>query len=608
MPRTTRARRFGTSITSGHGTDRPEPGVRGRFAADQSDDVAEHDADAPEAGAREADGYEADAKQADADGADARHVAADGGKAHVAGTRKTGAPDVGAQDEGAKGAVSEPMGTGGGPGAAVVGGREHDPSAASARPDEQPHGPVARVIGLIYKLANSTLATPRIALAISLTGIALVMLVGIFSPNYNTLAKVPVTYHTYVAIVLPLSGKLGHLPDWASISLTFTSITLQSVGLAGLLWANSRGWRPNPRHLFLAAALIVTALVFITPVGSSDTTSYAAYGRMANLGIDPYNNGPGSALGPSDIYAKTVGPMWWNTPSVYGPIATWIQQFAALFGGKDNPAAAVSMLMILNGLVFLGVGYFLLKTADDPVRACLMWVANPVLIQQLVAGGHLDTYVAAATVVGVQIARSRSSNWRYLWTGVAIGVGCCFKIDAALAGVAVGWVLLTRREWANLGRLAVGGLGTVGFFYSFYGLHALKQVLQASSLVATPSPWRAFQLAFEWAFGLVGSKSTGQALSSDIISVTWPILMVLVAYAIYRKFGSDQPAVVTVPFALCFAWIVVAPWALPWYTAVAWVVLALVPRNPMTRWLTLVTVYLALMHCSGGGPATWANN
>jgi hypothetical protein len=97
-------------------------------------------------------------------------------------------------------------------------------------------------------------------------------------------------------------------------------------------------------------------------------------------------------------------------------------------------------------------------------------------------------------------------------------------------------------------------------------------------------------------------------VSTDIISVTWPILMVLVAYAIYRKFGADQPAVVTVPFALCFAWIVVAPWSLPWYSAVAWVILALVPRNPMTRWLTLVTVYLALMHCSGGGPATWANN
>ena len=508
--------------------------------------------------------------------------------------------------------MREPISTGGGPGATVVGGGTSpaaDP-ARTAEPGKTPRGPVQRIIEFVYKLASSTLATPRVAVAVSLAGLLLVMLVGVISPNYNTLPRVPSTKGSatgYVYIVLPLSGHLGHLPDWASITLTFTAIVLQCVGLAGLLWANSRGWRPNPRLLFLAAAVIVALMVFTTPIGSSDTTSYAAYGRMANLGLDPYDNGPGQ-LGPGDLYTKTVGPMWRDTPSVYGPLATWIQQFAALFGGSSNPAATVSALMILNGLVFLGVGYFLLRTADDPVRASLMWVANPVLIQQLVAGGHLDTYVAAATVVGIQIARSRSSDWRYLWVGLAIGVGCCFKINAALAGVAVGWVLLTRREWGNLLRLAAGGLGTVVFFYSFFGMHAFKQVLHASSLVATPSPWRAFQLAFEYIFDLFGAKATGQALSTDIISVTWPILMALVAYAIHRKFGPDQPAVVTVPFALCFAWIIVAPWSLPWYAAVAWVILALVPRNPMTRWLTLVTVYLALMHCSGGGPATWANN
>ena len=502
--------------------------------------------------------------------------------------------------------MSEPISAGGRPGAAVVGGR--GPGRADARPPsgKPPRGPLERMIEFVYKLASSTLATPRTAVTVSLAGIVTIMLVGIFSPNYNTLPRVP-DGTNLIAILLPLSGHLGRMPDWASITLTFTAIILQCIGLAGLLWANSLGWKPNPRHLFYASCVIVAIMVSITPVGSSDTTSYAAYGRMANLGFDPYNNGPLATLGPGSPYTQTVGNMWQNTPSVYGPLATWIQQFAAFFGGKSNPAAAVDVLMILNGLVFLGVGYFLIKTADDPVRASLMWVANPVLIQQLVAGGHLDTYVAAACVVGIQIARSRTSGWRYLLVGAAIGVACCFKINAGLVGVGLGWALLMKREWWNILRLAVGGLGTVLLFYSYYGLHSFKQVMQASSLVATPSPWRAFQLAVEWVFGLFGAEKTGQALSTDVISVTWPVLMVLVAVFIYRKFGADQPVVVTVPFALCFAWIVVAPWALPWYAAVAWVILALVPRNPMTRWLTLVTVYLALMHCSGGGPATWAN-
>lgn len=495
---------------------------------------------------------------------------------------------------------------GGGAAAALESGRKAAP--AGRRPPRRASGPgrwLSDVVEFVYRLADSTLATPKVAVAVSLTGIALVMLVGIFSPNYNTLPRVPFN-QSYVAVVLPLSDHLGRLPDWASISLTFLAIIMQCLGLAGLLWANSRGWKPNPWHLFFAACVIVAIMVNISPVGSSDTTSYAAYGRMASIGIDPYSNGP-TQLGLGDNYTLVVGPMWQNTPSVYGPLATWVQQLAAHFGGASNPAAAVSALMIFNGIVFLGVGLFLMRTADDPVRASLMWVANPVLIQQLVAGGHLDTYVAAASVVGVQIARGRGTDWRYLLVGVAIGAGCCFKINAAFAGLAVGWMLLVRREWWNLARLAVGGLGTVTVLYSFYGWHALKQLSAASGLVATPSPWRLFQIVIEGLCDLFGVNSVGKTVSSDLISVIWPLLMIAVAYFIYKQFGPNQSAMVTVPFALSFAWVIVAPWGLPWYAAVSWVVLALVPRNPMTRWLTLVTVYLALMHCSGGGPAPWAN-
>ena len=40
-----------------------------------------------------------------------------------------------------------------------------------------------------------------------------------------------------------------------------------------------------------------------------------------------------------------------------------------------------------------------------------------------------------------------------------------------------------------------------------------------------------------------------------------------------------------------------------WYAAIAWATLTLVPRNRMTRWLTIVTVVLALWHSNGGGNA-----
>jgi hypothetical protein len=44
---------------------------------------------------------------------------------------------------------------------------------------------------------------------------------------------------------------------------------------------------------------------------------------------------------------------------------------------------------------------------------------------------------------------------------------------------------------------------------------------------------------------------------------------------------------------------VVAPWQLPWYSSIAWVTLALLPRNSLTRWLTLATGAIALAHFNG---------
>ena len=85
-----------------------------------------------------------------------------------------------------------------------------------------------------------------------------------------------------------------------------------------------------------------------------------------------------------------------------------------------------------------------------------------------------------------------------------------------------------------------------------------------------------------------------------IISLLWPVAMIVVAWLIYRRISSDQPREVVAPFALTYAWILVAPWVFPWYTAIAWAALTQVPRNRMTRWLTIVTVFLALWHSSGG--------
>ena len=50
------------------------------------------------------------------------------------------------------------------------------------------------------------------------------------------------------------------------------------------------------------------------------------------------------------------------------------------------------------------------------MRATLFWTANPVLILALVSGGHLDTFVAAAAIGAIQVARKMVSPGVTSWS------------------------------------------------------------------------------------------------------------------------------------------------------------------------------------------------
>jgi hypothetical protein len=457
------------------------------------------------------------------------------------------------------------------------------PVTDQASPPATRTGPVERVMStVIRKLAWSRLSNPRVALAISGLGLLLGLLVGATAPNDETLP-----------LRLPLSRllpSLAHDPVIASAAL-YTGDILACLGLAGMLWAHSQGWRPNARHLLLASIGIVAIMVCLTPVGSSDTASYAVYGRIASLGGNPYLTTPAALHDPA--YLNAVGSIWKTQVTVYGPVATAIQSFAASIGGA-SVVNTVWVLMILNGIAFIGIGVLLYKTSDDPVRATLFWTANPVIIQQMVGGGHLDTFVAAAAIGAIVVARRFSGIWGDVLVGVLIGLACGVKANAALIAVGLAWPLLRRHEWLRTARIALVSLAAVAFEYSFYGLNALKPLLAGSKWVSLPSPWWLFQLAGHELFG-VSDDTMG-----TIISFLWPVAMIVVAWLIYQRISADQPREVVAPFALTFAWVIVAPWVFPWYTAIAWVALAVVPRNRMTRWLAIVTVVLALWHSSGG--------
>jgi hypothetical protein len=292
-----------------------------------------------------------------------------------------------------------------------------------------------------------------------------------------------------------------------------------------------------------------------------------------------------------------VGVKWQKTPSDYGPVATWTHLLAALVGG-DRAWLTIWMLMIMMGAAFLATGYILIRSAENPVRAALLWVANPLLIIELVMGGHLDALLALVAIAAVVLARRCLRIWHEVGIGVLVGIAGGIKINAAFVAVAIAIPLIHARAWARLARIgAVAGVTTLCLYFFSYGLTALKPLRDASNLVISPTLWRLTQVTVQHYYG-----DHAMATVTSTFGYIWPPLMLLLAWYLYNRLSPDVPTVLAATCALTFAWMVVAPWQLPWYSSVAWVTLALLPRNSLTRWLTIATGTLAFMHFNGGHP------
>src|SRR5664279_1735209 len=115
--------------------------------------------------------------------------------------------------------------------------------------------------------------------------------------------------------------------------------------------APPRGWpRAHPWiwPVGLGALALLTA-----PIGSADHINYAAYGRIAAQGGDPYVVAPITWAGGLDPVTSAVQPPWTTTPSVYGPFATALQTLSSLVG-PDNLRQTVWVWQLLIVAAWLG--------------------------------------------------------------------------------------------------------------------------------------------------------------------------------------------------------------------------------------------------------------
>ncbi len=433
----------------------------------------------------------------------------------------------------------------------------------------------------------------------------------------------------------------AHLSPYLAIALAGGALAVGTIGLALTIGAMRRGWVVPARPVLLAGLVAAVLLTLVPPIGSSDPLSYAAYGRMLVTGHNPYAIGPDVLARLGDPVARAVQD-WYTTPSDYGTVATGGQALASLVGGT-SARLTVFALSVLNLAAFAGTGLLLHRLArgdrSRQIRAAVLWTCNPLLLQVLVAGEHIDSQAVFFGVAAVAMFSRTAYGpaWRAALAaaaaGALTGLGFAIKVTIALvgAGLAVAAVQAFRRPAAVTDRPApgsarlrlaavAGGLAAgfaivAGTALAIGGPDGFRQTVRASSMVSIGSPWRVIRG--------VAHLAAGEAAAGDMVRISAVVLAAVLAVLLLRglpagswrgrqeSVGPGDPAAgggrgapasagpalaglagrAALAFAL--AWLLAWPYVLPWYDAFAWALLPLVAASSLDWVLLAWTAALA---------------
>lgn len=382
--------------------------------------------------------------------------------------------------------------------------------------------------------------------------------------------------------------ELSHVrisPELVTIAL-WAAAVLAAGGLVAGLTAARRGASGPLRLIFAAAAVTVLMLTVTPPAGSTDVLDYAAYGRIALLGHNPYVVTPIYLRVTDPVFGHSVPVAWQYMVSLYGP-AAGIEQYLAAWLGGESIAHVTFWLKLLNTLGFGVTAVVLdrvLRTRPSArLRAHLLWTINPLLLWDLIASGHVDVLAAGAGVCGLLVVgrqskgseQARPAIWRAVAAGALIGLAADIKIDYLLFALALAWAL--RRSLPDLAAATCGALAVLVPTYAWLGKPAFEALFARRNQTSEDSFWQWAHLN-DWNYLVIIAVLVVAALAALLLLRLPPG-------------DPDRPAIrPAVAFSLAF--LLVWPYQLPWYDAMIIGVLVLFPSTWLD-WIVLARLTAA---------------
>jgi hypothetical protein len=437
------------------------------------------------------------------------------------------------------------------------------------------------------------------------------------------LAAAAIAASTLVMIVISAAGPSVSVPAmrraagppwWHALHLTATFVTVSlwaamAVGCAGViagLVAVARGARPPVRPIIAAAFLAVAVLTVLPPAGSTDSISYAAGGRTAVIGHSPYVMTPlqlartGDPVGRQIPFGE-IPSSWANAVSVYGPAATAAEWGAAELGGTSLARITFWLKLeeaIAFGAVILVLDRLLRSDPEMRLRAHLLWSVNPLLLWEIVAGGHIDGLAVVFGLLGIAALRARTPQGESgprgesraqaeipvggaVLAGLLIGVAADTKVEYALFGLAVAWAC--RRSLKALTAAAAGFGVAVVPAYLAAGTPAIKVLVTRGGGVTWDTM---YQLFWRPVLGYTQFSVSSSPRHLELIAY---LLFAAVALLALLRLPDRTPGLPAVApaLALSLAWLFVTAFQRPWYDVMALSLLALYSASRLD-WLVLI--------------------
>src|SRR5436190_9924292 len=201
-------------------------------------------------------------------------------------------------------------------------------------------------------------------------------------------------------------GPLAWLADVAGLdALHGNALVVASVGsvlasVAAFVLVLRETWRGtvSVKTVVILAVAAHGAVLTLPLLGSRDVYSYIAYGNIAGLHhVNPYIQTPADF--PRDAVASLVGPEWFSTPAVYGPLFTGYA--AVVVRIVRALPVQIEVFRWTAAAASVGTVALIATTARRmrPSRAAFAVAAfglNPVVLFGTVASGHNDLLVALA--------------------------------------------------------------------------------------------------------------------------------------------------------------------------------------------------------------------